>query len=234
MNVGACIPKKNMDDFLFLSTALPDKNYNLYSMGYNVEEFHRMNSDLENPINIIGPVQPEDMGAEYKKHEWLVYTASRTIGEVGWPMAIAEAQAAGVGVCMQNIRPDLRGYVGEAGFLFDTVDEAAKIISQPFSKELRELGFEHAKKSDVRGHIHQLEKLWEPVLGATRERRPGPTNGGDEPPLSPPPERAGVADQMIPVARRPSGPSGRKRVRRNEPCPCGSGKKYKHCHGTVA
>ncbi|MCE2434324.1 MAG: SEC-C domain-containing protein [Candidatus Latescibacteria bacterium] len=22
-----------------------------------------------------------------------------------------------------------------------------------------------------------------------------------------------------------------KKVGRNEPCPCGSGKKYKHCHG---
>jgi preprotein translocase subunit SecA len=26
---------------------------------------------------------------------------------------------------------------------------------------------------------------------------------------------------------------GRK-VGRNEPCPCGSGKKYKHCHGQLA
>ncbi len=26
---------------------------------------------------------------------------------------------------------------------------------------------------------------------------------------------------------------GRK-VGRNEPCPCGSGKKYKHCHGQMA
>lgn len=25
-----------------------------------------------------------------------------------------------------------------------------------------------------------------------------------------------------------------KKVGRNEPCPCGSGKKYKHCHGTIA
>jgi preprotein translocase subunit SecA len=24
------------------------------------------------------------------------------------------------------------------------------------------------------------------------------------------------------------------RVGRNEPCPCGSGKKYKHCHGKLA
>jgi preprotein translocase subunit SecA len=27
--------------------------------------------------------------------------------------------------------------------------------------------------------------------------------------------------------------SGRK-VGRNEPCPCGSGKKYKHCHGKLS
>ncbi|MET0498147.1 MAG: SEC-C metal-binding domain-containing protein [Steroidobacteraceae bacterium] len=25
-----------------------------------------------------------------------------------------------------------------------------------------------------------------------------------------------------------------KKVGRNEPCPCGSGKKYKHCHGALA
>ncbi|WP_341535821.1 SEC-C metal-binding domain-containing protein, partial [Proteus mirabilis] len=24
-----------------------------------------------------------------------------------------------------------------------------------------------------------------------------------------------------------------KKVGRNEPCPCGSGKKYKHCHGKL-
>ncbi|NRA50761.1 MAG: SEC-C domain-containing protein, partial [Phaeodactylibacter sp.] len=23
-----------------------------------------------------------------------------------------------------------------------------------------------------------------------------------------------------------------KKVKRNDPCPCGSGKKYKHCHGS--
>ena len=37
-------------------------------------------------------------------------------------------------------------------------------------------------------------------------------------------------------SRRPSAPvvrDGRK-VGRNEPCPCGSGRKYKHCHGQLA
>jgi preprotein translocase subunit SecA len=40
---------------------------------------------------------------------------------------------------------------------------------------------------------------------------------------------AGVSiDVTAPVVR-----DGRK-VGRNEPCPCGSGKKYKHCHGQLA
>jgi preprotein translocase subunit SecA len=34
--------------------------------------------------------------------------------------------------------------------------------------------------------------------------------------------------------RDPSNPSTWGKVGRNEPCPCGSGKKYKHCHGQVA
>jgi len=34
-----------------------------------------------------------------------------------------------------------------------------------------------------------------------------------------------------PEDRDPNDPSSWGRVARNEPCPCGSGKKYKHCHG---
>jgi preprotein translocase subunit SecA len=33
------------------------------------------------------------------------------------------------------------------------------------------------------------------------------------------------------VNRNPNDPSSWGEVGRNEPCPCGSGKKYKHCHG---
>ncbi len=33
--------------------------------------------------------------------------------------------------------------------------------------------------------------------------------------------------------RDPNNPSTWGRVRRNEPCPCGSGRKYKHCHGAL-
>ena len=34
--------------------------------------------------------------------------------------------------------------------------------------------------------------------------------------------------------RDPALPSTWGKVGRNEPCPCGSGKKYKHCHGQLA
>jgi len=36
------------------------------------------------------------------------------------------------------------------------------------------------------------------------------------------------------LERNPADPSSWGKVGRNEPCPCGSGKKYKHCHGRFA
>jgi len=36
------------------------------------------------------------------------------------------------------------------------------------------------------------------------------------------------------AARDPNNPASWGKVGRNEPCPCGSGKKYKHCHGSFA
>jgi preprotein translocase subunit SecA len=39
-------------------------------------------------------------------------------------------------------------------------------------------------------------------------------------------EQGGVAVATAPVRAE-------AKVGRNEPCPCGSGKKYKHCHGQI-
>src|SRR5262249_1548239 len=36
------------------------------------------------------------------------------------------------------------------------------------------------------------------------------------------------------AVRHPSDPSSWGKVGRNQACPCGSGKKYKHCHGRFA
>jgi preprotein translocase subunit SecA len=44
------------------------------------------------------------------------------------------------------------------------------------------------------------------------------------------PETVSLAELGLPQAASESLP----RVGRNEPCPCGSGKKFKHCHGKLA
>jgi preprotein translocase subunit SecA len=42
-------------------------------------------------------------------------------------------------------------------------------------------------------------------------------------------------NRVVPAEERdPNNPSTWGKVGRNEPCPCGSGKKYKHCHGAFA
>ena len=159
MNVGACIPKKNMEDFLDLALAAPHSRFSLYALGYNVEELREKAKKRNSPVHFHPPLELEEMPAVYKKHRWLVYTASQQ-GTVGWPLSLAEAQASGVGVCMANIRDDLREYVGAAGFLYNTLDDARKIISQPFPQELRQMGFVQAKKSDVFEHRALLFDLW--------------------------------------------------------------------------
>jgi preprotein translocase subunit SecA len=64
---------------------------------------------------------------------------------------------------------------------------------------------------------------------AEAEPAPGPI-GGD-----------GATEAAVPVRSRqgaasldPRNPATWGRVARNAPCPCGSGKKYKHCHGRLA
>lgn len=157
--VGACIPKKKMEDFVELAIRAPAQEFNLYALGYNTSQLQEFARARHSPVHFIPPVELEDMAAEYKKHRWLVYTAAPG-GNVGWPLAIAEAQASGVGVCMANIRPDLRLYAGPAAFFYDSLDQALEVIKQPFSEELRLMGFSQALKSDVAQHRSLLFQLW--------------------------------------------------------------------------
>jgi len=60
-----------------------------------------------------------------------------------------------------------------------------------------------------------------------------PTTGEDEmsPALAPALVGHGNGTQ---AERKPNDPSSWGKVGRNELCPCGSGKKFKHCHGKLA
>ena len=161
MNGGAALPKKKMDDFIHLATLVPNTRFDLYPIGYNVDDLVAINAEKGSPVNIIPNIEPSEMPPIYKQHRWLVYTASSEIPTTGWPIMIAEAQASGVGVLMKNLRPDLKDFVGPCGFLYNTVEEAAKILAQPFPEELRQMGFEHAKKNDIERHKHILTDLWD-------------------------------------------------------------------------
>jgi hypothetical protein len=168
MNVGASLPKKRFEDFVELGASMPGVEFNLYSIGYLSDAIRAVNEAHGNPVNVLRPVEPAAMPAVYKAHRWLVVTASRAMGTVGWPLCIAEAQASGVGVCVPSLRQDLRVYVGEAGFFYDSIDEAREIIARPYPESMREAGFLQARKSDIAVHKTVLTQLWDGAAAAVR------------------------------------------------------------------
>jgi preprotein translocase subunit SecA len=59
---------------------------------------------------------------------------------------------------------------------------------------------------------------------------PGPGESGGFPSAAPPPDLPPISESRagaVPFVRQVP------KVGRNEMCPCGSGKKYKHCHGAL-
>lgn len=172
INVGACTPKKRMEDFIELASRLPGIEFNLYAIGYRAPEIEALNRSLGSPVTIREPVGHHEMPAVYKRHRWMVYTASSEINTVGWPLAVAEAQAAGVGVCIPDLRPDIADFVGPGAILYRSVDELRDIVAGPVPEALRERGFEQARKSDVRAHLHLLTDRWRPALRRRRARWP--------------------------------------------------------------
>jgi preprotein translocase subunit SecA len=60
-----------------------------------------------------------------------------------------------------------------------------------------------------------------------------PSTGEDEMAMAEVTVESG-APRVAPEARNANDPTTWGKVGRNEACPCGSGKKYKHCHGRYA
>jgi len=53
-------------------------------------------------------------------------------------------------------------------------------------------------------------------------------------PRAAPGERRGSAPALPSMPEVGTFVRNERKVGRNEPCPCGSGKKYKHCHGALS
>ncbi|ALK08101.1 preprotein translocase subunit SecA [Blastochloris viridis] len=127
-------------------------------------------------------------------------------------------------------RDPLNEYKSEAFTLFqallDRLREAVtaqlmrvEIVSQPTQPELPEM---HGHHIDPTTGLDEVAV--DPVARAGRALG---ISAEDIAAL----DAAGIAEA---VDRDPANPATWGKVGRNEPCPCGSGKKYKHCHGRLS
>lgn len=174
MNTGACIPKKNMNSFIDLARMMPEAKFRMFPIGYDASALKAYNEAAGSPVKVRPMFEPENMPFIYKGHQWMVYTANPDLPTIGWPLSIAEAQASGVGVLVHRVREDLRTYVGPGGHVYDSLEEARDILSQPFDPAAREASFDHARRSDIRVNLRDLIQLWEaaPMRATPRQRGP--------------------------------------------------------------
>ena len=146
-------------------------------------------------------------------------------------------------IVMEHLRSviGLRGY-GQRDPLNEYKAESFELFDTMLSN-LRE---------EVTGHLMHAramagepEQLFEPVeLPPMQAHHPDPFTGDDElaladaalaaggrPAAQAPERRAPLQTRKGAGAANPNDPSTWGKVSRNAACPCGSGKKYKHCHG---
>jgi preprotein translocase subunit SecA len=92
----------------------------------------------------------------------------------------------------------------------------------------------------VTGQLMRVEVVQRPPEEETQQlpymeaHKIDPTTGEDEVALARVSASGGDDDATAAAVRDPADPTSWGKVGRNESCPCGSGKKYKHCHGKYA
>jgi preprotein translocase subunit SecA len=121
-------------------------------------------------------------------------------------------------------RDPLNEYKAEAFTLFETM-----------STSLREAVTTQLMRVEIKTAPPPEELA--PALPYMEAHKIDPSTGEDELALA----RAGAETlarhgigTAVATERKPNDPTSWGKVGRNEPCPCGSGKKYKHCHGRFA
>ena len=140
--------------------------------------------------------------------------------------SITCARASG---CAPTGRSDpLNEYKTEAFALFNgMLDELKERVTTMLGRV--ELTPEAPPAFDFQPHPGQYLELHPDPTSAFGGGEPG---GGDVATLAPP--VAIAAQPLRAEAVDPDDPATWRATPRNAPCPCGSGKKYKHCHGRLA
>lgn len=166
MSGGAFLPKKDIKNFILIAKQIkelyPTKTIRYYSVKedpayYNeIMEYNRKNGS---PVEFLTK-QPNEMPIEYKKHEWLIYSACPTLRTVGLPLMIAEAQASGVGVITFKLRDSLCDYISENGYFYETTNDILNIIDKPFEQEKKVNAFYLSSRYNIENNIEEMEKSW--------------------------------------------------------------------------
>ena len=111
------------------------------------------------------------------------------------------------------------------GMLGEIRDETTMLLAR---LEFRAASPEATLAPRARQEMHETRQ--DPALAGARDGGPGGEAEGDVMTAPPPPRtvRRRAAAQID-----PNDPLTWGKVPRNAPCPCGTGKKYKHCHGKL-
>ena len=170
MCAGPCIAKKAHNAYVDLAKKMEGTGYqfSLYTKGYFAEEVAEYNRSQGSPVSIQF-AEPETMSNVYRDYDWIVYTSDPEINRVGLPASVVEAQASGIGVCLQELpgrRQAQLDFLGGGGFVFESIDDVPGIITQPYPEEMRRRGLEASKRCDVRQHKLMLDQVWAPLLSA--------------------------------------------------------------------
>jgi preprotein translocase subunit SecA len=117
---------------------------------------------------------------------------------------------------------------------FETVTVLAKIEVRTQDEIDREE--EERRLRLMRALQAQHAEAQSPLLGESAAEQP-PAHGS--PPLGAEAASAFTRGGVLPMPPPPEDPHGtfvrgERKIGRNEPCPCGSGKKYKNCHGALS
>ena len=161
---GPAIPKKAHVDFIDLAVRMQGNGlaFDLYTKGPHLATTQAYNEKAGNPVRITY-TDPEEMPDVYPNYDWLVYPSDTEINKVGFPAAIAEAQASGLGVCWQELpgrREEQLEFLGGGGYLFKSIDELPAILTQPVPEEIRQAGLNNSKKCDIEQHKVLLTEVW--------------------------------------------------------------------------
>jgi preprotein translocase subunit SecA len=138
-------------------------------------------------------------------------------------------------VMLEHLRQviGLRGY-GQRDPLNEYKAEAFALFEQ-MSTQLREAVTAQLMRVEIMPQSQEDETAELPYMEA---HHVDPTTGEDElamaGALAATAVSAGGGRSVAQAERNPSDPTSWGKVGRNEPCPCGSGKKFKHCHGRFA